>query len=285
MKSLGLDDRVIDIIVCPYCKCGPLDCSPNEVVCSTCLARFPIDQENKSVDFRIIPPGGNALFEKYWQHGQDDYERWARELPTDAGYDEQQIRDSRHIYESFWDISSITGVLLDIGGRDGRLRHFTPPQSKCAYVAIDPYKSVRQELIGAGKIKAYPELKLPCDFVCGTAEHLPFAENSINHVRINSVLDHLWDAHLGMREIVRVLKPGGLAFLGVYVTGKKTKWQVRYQAVKDLLKKILGREEDHHVWHPSLDELNVLVDTVGLCKVRELVSEKDGIIFLLEKPI
>ena len=252
------------------------------LLCSTCQAIFQIHSDGV-VDFRVLSPVRNTLFAKYWKHGQEEYENGARECPTDAEYYRKQIRDSEREYRDFCDLSSIKGVLLDIGGSDGRLRHFCPSDSELSYVSLDPYLTVRKDLMSVGKLAAYPVLDTPCDFICGMAEHLPFINNCVDFIRMNSVLDRLWDAHMGMREMMRVLKPGAEVFLGLYLAPEKTRLESQVQRLKDFTK-ILLRREDHHVWHPTLDELYSLIDTVGFERVKENVFA-EGSKFLLKKPL
>lgn len=273
MCDIKLDDKIMEILACPFCRCQDLKVEDGHLCCSTCYARFKV-HPNGVVDFRVIPPVRNVLFERYWIAGQEAYEQWAKDLPTDADFYRKQIRDSTSIYTDFCDLSSINGVLLDIGGSDGRLRHFLPPPPQCSYVSIDPYLTVREDLSRVGRLEAYPVLANPCDFICGMAEHLPFISNSVDFVRMNSVLDHLWDAHLGMREVVRVLKPNGLLFLGISIVKEMARWQSMLQSAKDLAKVVL-RRKDHHVWHPTRDEVDTLVDSVGLNKVKEIPSDEE----------
>ena len=282
MCEIKLDDKIMEILACPFCKCQNMKVEHGHMFCSICYATFEI-HPNGVVDFRVIPPVGNNLFEHYWIKGQEAYEQWDKNLPTDVDYYLKQIKDSKYEYVDFYNFSSIKGVLLDVGGSDGRLRYFLAPPSECSYVSIDPYLTVREDSYSEGRLKAYPILANPCNFICGMAEHLPFVHNSVDFIRMNSVLDHLWDPYLGMREMARVLKPGGLVFLGVYVIKEKTKWQQRFQSLKDIAKVLLHRE-DHHIWHPRIDELNTLVQAVGFKKVNEMAVGA-GIVFLLKKPL
>lgn len=73
--------------------------------------------------------------------------------------------------------------------------------------------------IGAGATRLHPRMKTleiadgpGIDFV-GSAEALPFADNSIDLVVTQEVLEHVPDPFQSMREIHRVLKPGGSAFV------------------------------------------------------------------------
>ena len=282
MCTIRLDGRIMEILACPFCKCQDLQIKHDHLSCLTCNAVFEI-HPNGVVDFRVITPIRDTLFEKYWIRGQREFEQWAKRRPTDAQYYLKEFEDSQKEYVDFYDFSSIEGVFLDVGGSDGRLRQFLRPSPDLYYVSIDPHLDARESSYSAGRLKVYPVLADPCSFICGMAEHLPFTHNSVDFMRMNSVLDHLWDPYLGMREMVRVLKPGGLVFLGVYVTKEKTKWESRFQSLKDMAK-VLLHNKDHHIWHPRIDELNTLVQAVGFEKVKEMAVD-GGIVFLLKKPL
>jgi SAM-dependent methyltransferase len=268
LSILKLNKRIKDILCCPFCKTQQLNENENEIQCKTCCAIFKV-QQNGVVDFRVIPPVKNRLFEEFWGNGQSAYEQWAKNLPDGVDYYLNQIKESAKTYTEFCDLKSIKGIVVDIGGNDGRLRHFLSSSPQCEYVSIDPYLTVREDLSRSGRLEAYPILSIPCDFICGMAEHLPFIHNSVDFCRMNSVLDHLWDANLGMREISRVLKPGGLLFLGVSVLQKKNWLSASHQKAKDIVKCVVGKT-DKHVWHPTLEEVYKLTETVGLIKEKEM---------------
>jgi SAM-dependent methyltransferase len=52
------------------------------------------------------------------------------------------------------------------------------------------------------------------DRVCGTAERLPFADDTFRFVFTVAALEHVPEADRAFGEIARVLKPGGVAYLG-----------------------------------------------------------------------
>jgi SAM-dependent methyltransferase len=73
--------------------------------------------------------------------------------------------------------------------------------------------------IGAGKTKLHPTMKNleieagpGVDYV-GTALALPFADSSVDLIVTQEVLEHVSDPFLAMREIHRVLKVGGRAYV------------------------------------------------------------------------
>lgn len=58
------------------------------------------------------------------------------------------------------------------------------------------------------KAKLYNPYKI-IDYVCCSGEELPFADNSFDKVLMSEVIEHLLDWKMGIREVQRVLKPGG----------------------------------------------------------------------------
>lgn len=73
--------------------------------------------------------------------------------------------------------------------------------------------------IGAGKTKLHPNMKGleieagPGVDIVGSALDLPFEDNSVDLIVTQEVLEHVPDPFLAMREIHRVLKRGGRAYV------------------------------------------------------------------------
>lgn len=60
-----------------------------------------------------------------------------------------------------------------------------------------------------GMLRVGKERQPHLSFVAGDALHLPFAENSFDAATISFGLRNLADRHAGLRELARVVRPGG----------------------------------------------------------------------------
>jgi SAM-dependent methyltransferase len=74
---------------------------------------------------------------------------------------------------------------------------------------------------------AYPFIDEPFDFLCSLGEYLPLASESFSTVHMRSVLDHLSNTELALREAYRVLRPGGRLAIMVPTAGRAARlWQM-----------------------------------------------------------
>lgn len=100
-------------------------------------------------------------------------------------------------------VSDITGVVLEIGVGAGA--NLTRYRQAAAVVALEP------DPVRAYKARAAASRStLPISIKIGVAEALPLAQASVDHVVSSLVFCSVTDPRLALREIRRVLKPGGV---------------------------------------------------------------------------
>mgnify|MGYP006419696655 FL=1 len=101
------------------------------------------------------------------------------------------------------------GTMLDLGCGEGRhifgvMEKF--PDLKC--IGLDPHiESLDKAFEGLKFLESISNTKT--NFLSGSAYSLPFSDNSFDLVVCSEVLEHLHDYKDAIKEINRVLKPGG----------------------------------------------------------------------------
>jgi len=217
-----LDNEVIDILICPVCK-GNLKSVEGEFICQNCATRYANSKKENILDLRMrypkycIPSGL-----KKWADIQDGYSLYENSMldHDDLNTYLNEIDTVKEIYNQEFDIR---GKVLDVGGHQGRLRHFLNKDSVPFYVSIDPFIEIFENLNGRPNLlKAYPSLSEPCNFIAAHAERLPFKNNSFNWVHMRSVLDHFEDPYLALKEAYRVLDNEGMLMVGMTISGGKS---------------------------------------------------------------
>jgi SAM-dependent methyltransferase len=101
------------------------------------------------------------------------------------------LREERNLRRT---CEGLRGIVLDIGCADGKPREFLP--SGAEYIGLDYFDTATRWY------KTRPN-------VFGDAQQLPVANDSVDHVMLLDVLEHVPDPGQCLSEIHRVLKPGG----------------------------------------------------------------------------
>jgi demethylmenaquinone methyltransferase/2-methoxy-6-polyprenyl-1,4-benzoquinol methylase len=94
----------------------------------------------------------------------------------------------------------VDGFLLDVGGGTGRV----------SSTVIDLVKGVIVADVSLGMLKETLHASRTLKPVCGGSESLPFADNSFERVIMVDALHHVLDQAKSAREMIRVLRPGGI---------------------------------------------------------------------------
>jgi ubiquinone/menaquinone biosynthesis C-methylase UbiE len=264
-------------------------------VCTDCYTKYPKmnvavgDHEEVTYDFRITPPSycvPEALSQ--WNESQKDYEQfdveWAERDKLNLYLDE-----INSVYEIYTQEFNIQGSVLDVGGHQGRLRHFLNDQRNSPYVSVDPFLNVFENIqYRPNLIKAYPCLSKPCNFLVCRAEALPFISNAFDWVHMRYVVDHFENPFMAFKEAYRVLKPQGNLMIGLAImekTGKSTvllkiKSKIEREGIASFLKAVQKRIcdvinkktkicGDHHLFRLSVEQLRDISSVTGFTVTKE----------------
>lgn len=142
--------------------------------------------------------------------------------------------------------------LLDVGcGTGAMMRALSERVPGVVLTGVDPSRPMldvaRRRHPGAGDLRE------------GRAEHLPFPDNRFDVVTSVSVLHYLRQPHAALREMARVLKPGGRLVL--------TDWCDDYWTCR-ICDRFLQRFNRAHYRAYGLEECRGMIDSAGFESVR-----------------
>lgn len=142
--------------------------------------------------------GTREFFDDVERHRYEEYAPW---MPEVMGFDSFKGKS-----------------LLEIGcGMGSDLMQFARGGARCTGVDLTP----RSIEISRHRFQLY---NMPGDFLITDGEHLPFKDESFDVVYSNGVLHHTPDTEGAVREVHRVLKPGGIAKVMLYYRHSLNYW-------------------------------------------------------------
>jgi len=156
---------------------------------------------NKAAEERYLARLESAR-EEWWSSG--NFDTWKRLYTSEypRGF---VIIDTLKKYAPEFQVRGSS--VLDVGcGDAGALIAFAEEGANAA--GIETFETSLER----GRLRA-SDHAVQVDLKKGAAESIPFPDNSFDLVMLDNVLEHVNDRPLTLREIRRVLKPGGLLYM------------------------------------------------------------------------
>ena len=159
--------------------------------------------------------------------------------------------------------------VLDVATGTGMVAAALVRRSGCRVVALDQSEA----MLGAAqrRIESDPRLAGRVSFVTGEAERLPFADGEFDALSFTYLLRYVDDRAATMRELARVVRPGGrigMVEFGVpQITPLRALWRVQTRVALPLIGRLVSPAwyEVGRFLGPSIEELQAAQpDLVGL---------------------
>jgi|Deesub1362B_J571_1020462.scaffolds.fasta_scaffold00505_9 ubiquinone/menaquinone biosynthesis C-methylase UbiE len=192
--------KFLRLLACPLCK-SSLKLGTNNLKCVNCNQEF------------LIVGNIPILVAKTSKHVEIQAKIFNKEFKTYDKYELENWRISyiRRLFE--WLELSPGDNYLDIGVGGSGYTVIEASRKNVFSVGID----ISFEGIKKAKYFAENELKNSklCNFAVANAEYLPFKSKTFSKVSAISVLEHIPNDELVIKEIARIIKPNGKVFISV----------------------------------------------------------------------
>jgi len=212
---------MLKILRCPECKAANLKVSQDEgvLICSHCKCHYEIGAGN--IISMILGKSTTPTKEKIQRFWGDLCKQWYTDFDRSLTSEildeylvdlEEMFKQRRHLAVTEMPLNEIKGKhILEIGSGGGA--HSALFKKHGALVtAIDITK---ERVVSTAKklslVKEGAGIALQAD-----AENLPFLDDSFDIVYSNGVLHHSENTEKCLKEVLRVLKPKGMAILMLY---------------------------------------------------------------------
>lgn len=207
------------IIVCPVCEekltDHDVDTARKGLVCRSCGTAYPID--NDIADFRVTKAASTAMgwSVEGFEQAYEAYEDWdsiydwdeKRGIPREASAYKYDLVKGRILDQLQ---PKPGGRIFDLGCGNGYFlldirRRLCTSVANLTYVGLDASRhnieNFKKKLLSEGAEDVHPLL--------GTAERLPIESGTVDVVVSSEVLEHIADKESALKEVYRILAPGG----------------------------------------------------------------------------
>jgi demethylmenaquinone methyltransferase/2-methoxy-6-polyprenyl-1,4-benzoquinol methylase len=129
--------------------------------------------------------------------------------------------------------------VLDVATGTGMVACELAARYGCAVVALDQSESMLGR--ARAKLAANPELARSIDLVIGEAERLPFRDGEFDALTFTHLLRYVDDPAATLRELARVVKPGGTIASLEFAVPRRAVWRALWTLYTRIGLPALGR--------------------------------------------
>ena len=222
-------------LLCPQCKLGSLqNDKDNLLICRECSSEYPMLNPNSS----ILMAKDNELsiktkIQEFWG---DTAKQWYGAFDSVLSYDsltanlelfKEMLMDREHLATTEIDLNDLRGkAVLEIGCGAGATSALF-----CYHGALVVATDITPERVQLASNKLalvrdnQNQTRKPTGMAFqADAENLPFRDNSFDIIYSNGVLHHTENTEKTIREIYRVVKPGGKCVVMLYSRHSASYW-------------------------------------------------------------
>ncbi|KAM0936439.1 putative methyltransferase type 11, S-adenosyl-L-methionine-dependent methyltransferase [Dioscorea sansibarensis] len=208
---------------------------PEPLGCCSCGRRHLLAASSALFSFPPTPPD---VIEKFHARRPDWYEKFfARVMDQDMRSYEAQI--SGYKAKLFPHLIGNSKRVLELGvGTGPNFKYYARADKDLNVIGIDPNKKMEKYARKAAAAAGLSPASF--SFIQGVGEALPAADNSMDAVIGTIVLCSVEDVYLSLKEVKRVLKPGGLYLFIEHVAAPDGTVLRLAQAALDPLQQLLS---------------------------------------------
>jgi ubiquinone/menaquinone biosynthesis C-methylase UbiE len=125
-------------------------------------------------------------------------------------------------------LAGLRGEVIEVGSGDGRSFEHYPPEVS-SVLAVEPDSTARESAAARARVAT-----IPIEIVAGVAESLPADDGAFDGAVVMGVLCSVPDPGAALRELRRVLKPGGELRFWEHVRSPNRAFRVFQRAIDSL---------------------------------------------------